>query len=63
MKKRIMITSLKDRKDRGEINYYYFNDGTKSMYIDALTSTEAGCKYILSNYDIDMIITFGSEST
>ena len=63
MKKRIMITSLKDRKDRGEINYYYFNDGTKSMYIDALTSTEAGCKYILSNYNIDMIITFGSEST
>ena len=63
MKKRIMITSLKNRKDIGEINYYYFNDGAKNMYIDALTSTEASCKYILSNYDIDLILTFGSEST
>lgn len=63
MKKRIMITSLKDGRESGEINYYYFNDGSKNMFVDALTSTEAGCKYVLSNYDIDMIMTFGSEST
>ena len=63
MKKRIMVTSLKNRKYNGELNYYYINDGSRNMYCDALSSTEAGCKYILSNYDIDLILTFGSEST
>ncbi len=59
----VLITSLKGRKKNEEISYYYYNDGTKKVYCNALTSAEAGCKYVLADYKIDTILTFGSEST
>ena len=56
-----MITSLRKRDVRDGLQYFCFSDGEKNFYCDALTSAEAGSKYILANHKIDTILTFGSE--
>jgi len=59
--KRILITPL---YGAGVKLHYYFNSNEdKAVYCDALLSAEASCKYVLANYKIDEIITFGSKST
>lgn len=58
-----MITSLNSRAVREGIQYFYFSDGEKNVYCDAMTSAEAGSKYILANHEIDTILTFGSDSS
>ena len=58
---KIMITSLRKRDVRDGLQYFCFSDGEKNFYCDALTSAEAGSKYILANHKIDTILTFGSE--
>ncbi len=63
MKHRILITSLNSRDVKEGLQYFYFNDGEKNVYCDAMTSAEAGSKYILANYEIDTILTFGSDSS
>ena len=63
MKHRIMITTLRKRDITEGLQYFCFSDGEKNMYCDALTSAEAGSKYILSRYKIDTIIAFGSDSS
>ena len=61
MKKRILITPLYGAGMK--LHYYSSSDGDKAVYCDALLSAEASCKYVLANYRIDEIITFGSKST
>ena len=56
-----MVTSLRKRDVRDGLQYFCFSDGEKNFYCDALTSAEAGSKYILANHKIDTILTFGSE--
>ena len=60
---RVMITSLYGGGPKDTIDYYNYLQGEKYMYCDAILSTEASCKYILANYDIDTIVTLGSKST
>ncbi len=61
IKKRILITPL---YGAGVKLHYYFNSNEdRAIYCDALLSAEASCKYVLANYKIDEIITFGSKST
>lgn len=63
MKYRVMITSLY-RGDYNEgLNYYFAKQGERRLYCDAMMSAEASCKYMLANYDIDEIVTFGTKST
>ena len=61
MTKRILITSLGVRSKIQELGYYYISEGNRHIYCDALSPAEAGCKYILSNYEVDTIITFGRD--
>ncbi len=63
MKHKIMITSLRKRDVKDGLQYFCYSDGEKNMYCDALTSAEAGSKYILANHNIDIIFAFGSDST
>lgn len=56
-----MITSLRKRDVKDGLQYFCFSDGEKNEYCDALTSAEAGSKYILANHKIDTILAFGSE--
>lgn len=63
MKHRIMITSLNSRDVKEGLHYFYFSDGEKNVYCDAMTSAEAGSKYILANHKIDTILAFGSDSS
>ena len=63
MKHKIMITSLRKRDVKEGLQYFCFSDGERNMYCDALTSAEAGSKYILANHNIDIIFAFGSDST
>ena len=63
MKHKIMITSLRKRDVKEGLQYFCYSDGEKNVYCDALTSAEAGSKYILANHNIDIIFAFGSDST
>ena len=63
MKHKIMITSLRKRDVKEGLQYFCYSDGERNMYCDALTSAEAGSKYILANHNIDIIFAFGSDST
>ena len=63
MKHKIMITSLRKRDLKEGLQYFCYSDGERNMYCDALTSAEAGSKYILANHNIDIIFAFGSDST
>ena len=63
MKHKIMITSLRKRDVKEGLQYFCYSDGEKNMYCDALTSAEAGSKFILANHNIDIIFAFGSDST
>lgn len=63
MKYRVMITSLYRGDSNEGLNYYFAKQGERRMYCDAMMSAEASCKYMLSNYDIDEIVTFGTKST
>ena len=63
MKHSILITSLNGRDAREGLQYFCFSDGEKNMYCDALTSAEAGSKFILANHSIDLILAFGSKSS
>ena len=58
---KIMVTSLRKRDVRDGLQYFCFSDGEKNTYCDALTSAEAGSKFILANHKIDTILAFGSE--
>ena len=63
MTHRILITSLYGGLSGGKLHYYYNQKDERSHYCDALLSAEASCKYVLANYKIDEIVTFGSKST
>ena len=63
MKYSLMLTSLYERGDRKNVEYYTIRDQNKNMYCDAMLSAEAGSKYILANHHIDEIITLGSTLT
>ena len=63
MNHKIMITSLRKRDVKDGLQFFCFSEGDKNIYCDALTSAEAGSKYILANYNIDTIFAFGSDST
>ena len=63
MKHKIMITSLRKRDVKDGLQYFCYSGGEKNMYCDALTSAEAGSKFILANHNIDIIFAFGSDST
>lgn len=63
MKHKIMITSLRKRDVKDGLQYFCYSDGERNMYCDALTSAEAGSKFILANHNIDIIFAFGSDST
>ena len=63
MKYNVMLTSLYGGGPRRDVEYYFTNDGKRSMYCDAMLSAEASSKFILANYHIDEIITLGSKAT
>lgn len=63
MKHKIMITSLRNRDIKEGLQYFCFSDGDKNIYCDALTSAEAGAKYILANHKIDTVFAFGSRTS
>ena len=63
MKYNVMITSLYGGGSRKDVEYYYTNDGNRSMYCDAILSAEASSKYILAHHHIDEIVTLGSKTT
>ena len=60
---KILIAPLYGVSRGGKICYYYNEDNDRLSCCDALLSAEASCKYVLANYKIDEIITFGSQST
>ncbi|MBQ3460377.1 MAG: hypothetical protein IJH14_06885 [Solobacterium sp.] len=59
----ILLTSLSMPSDAEQIRYYYGKDGFKNMYCDAMLTVEASCKYVLSKYPVDEIITLGRKLT
>ena len=63
MKRRILITPLYGTVSGGKPCYYFNTKDDRTSYCDALLSAEASCKFVLANYKIDEIITFGSKST
>lgn len=63
MKYRVMITSLYRGDSNEGVKYYYTRQDERKKYCDAMLSAEASCKYVLSNYKIDEILTFGTKST
>ena len=59
----ILLTSLCMPIESEQIRYYYGKDGFKNMYCDAMLTVEASCKYVLSKYQVDEIITLGRKLT
>lgn len=62
-KRNILITSLDSMENRFEHRFFYYKDGKKTVYCDAVGVAEAGAKYILSKVDIDEIIVLGTGAT
>ena len=63
MREKILITSLLYEVSTINNRYYYAKtDDGKILYCNALMSTEASCKFILSRDKLDDIIIIGSES-
>ena len=60
---KILIAPLYGGSHGGKICYYFNEENDRITCCDALLSAEASCKYVLANYKIDEIITFGSQST
>ncbi|MDO5455350.1 MAG: hypothetical protein Q4F25_00380 [Eubacteriales bacterium] len=62
MTHRILVTALYGSGIRPGISYYCTKDlDEKALYCDAVVSSEASCKYILSSYPIEEIIVFGTD--
>ena len=62
MTHRVLLTALYGDGPLRELSYYSTKDfGKKTLYCDAVTPTEAGCKYMLSAYPIDEIIVLGMD--
>ncbi len=63
MTHRILITALYGSSERSSPSYFCVKDAAgKTLYCEALTPAEAGCKLILSSCPMDEIIVTGSAA-
>ena len=61
---RVLLTALYGNSQQNDLSYYCASDPAgKSLYCDAFTAAEAGCKFILSFSKIDEVIIFGKASS
>lgn len=62
--KKIFLTTMSELGDRNSIDYYVCDEGAEyGTYTTSMSISEAGIKYILSQYDIDEIIVLGAEKS
>lgn len=60
--KNILLTSIVNSNHNAKLEYYAFTaDNLNSVYCSAISASEAGTKFALSNYPIDSIVVLGPQ--